>query len=800
MNSKKLLPDSDIPKKIPVVLLRSMRIFPYIASNLIIEEDNDIEAVNQALNSHRLIGLWILNDVADLDPPTNLVGRIGILAAITRMKRLPDNTVSLFVQGVSRIEMTSIDYEENKSFMFAEMKILEDKQLKKDKNKIKLLTANARNLAQLIMKNQPYPIEKLLNSLESFEDGGQVADIIAAHLKLSSAEQQKMLDLLDIAKRLEYVNELLLKEKQLLELSDKLQNKFDKQQKEFYLRQELEAIKEELGDIDLDLEDEIEDDMMDALYEKYEKRSYPEEVKEQLDREFKKLRITSSNSSDYAVILNYIEWLIELPWKTSTKDHLDIKNAQQILEEDHYGLKEVKDRIIEYLAVRKLKSDLKGPILCFVGPPGVGKTSMGKSIARALNRKFYRISLGGLKDEAEIRGHRRTYVGAMPGRIIQGLRKVDTNNPVFMLDEVDKIGIDFRGDPASALLEVLDPEQNDTFADNFVEVPFDLSQVMFITTANILETIPSALKDRLEIIRLPGYIDEEKFHICKKYLIPKQTEENGLSKKQITISDKAVRLIISEYTVESGVRNLERKIAQLCRKAAKEISIGKTKKVRVTAKNITDFLGKPKVYKEIAARRDQIGLATGMAWTPYGGEILFIESLLAPGKGKLTITGQLGDVMKESTIAALSLIKSRSEKYNINTETFEKYDIHIHVPAGAIPKDGPSAGVAIATSLLSSITNSKVNRKIAMTGEITLRGEIMPVGGIKEKVIAAQRAGIEIVLLPEHNKNDIEEIPEKIRKKLTIKKVKFIDDVFNTVFVEKKTNKKRKIIEAVNEE
>src|SRR2546427_9760804 len=619
----------------------------------------------------------------------------------------------------------------------------------------------------------------------NIEEPSRLVDFIASSLpSLSTADKQDTLETTDVRVRLEKVNQHLAKELEVQQLRNKIQSevqdRVQQTQREYYLREQIKAIQKELGEQDEGARD------TEDLKQKIESAGMPDEVKKEALKELGRLSRMSPMAADYSVTRNYIEWMVSLPWSKSTKDNLDLKKAQKILDEDHYGLEKIKDRIIEHLAVRKLKKDSKGPILCFVGPPGVGKTSLGKSIARALGRKFVRISLGGVHDEAEIRGHRRTYVGAMPGRIIQSIHQAGTNNPVFMMDEVDKIGADFRGDPSSALLEVLDPEQNFAFRDNYLGVPFDLSNVMFITTGNMLDPIQPAFRDRMEIISLSGYTEEEKVEIAKRHLIPKQIEEHGLKKDQIQFSDEGIRAIINLYTQEAGLRNLEREIASVCRKVARQVASGEKKVRKIHTDNLDQFLGRPKVFQDELLKRDQIGVATGLAWTPVGGDILFVEATAMKGRGALTLTGQLGDVMKESAHAALSYARSHAKEFGIDENFFGKHDIHIHVPEGSIPKDGPSAGVTMAAAMLSLLTGKAVHRKIAMTGEITLRGEVLPVGGIKEKVLAARRAKIDTVILPSLNKRDLEDVNEPIRKEMKFVLVDDVKSVFKAALLENK--------------
>jgi ATP-dependent Lon protease len=633
---------------------------------------------------------------------------------------------------------------------------------------------NLKNLYKKAVEMAPYLSSELSQIATKVEHPGNLADLIASTINISVAEKQEILEKIDIKERLQKITFFLNREVETLELSSRIQTHvkegIDKTQREYYLREQMKVIQKELGEADDKLTE------IDEIKKKIVEAKMPPEAQKVAEKELDRLSKMSTMSAEYTVTRTYLDWLTEVPWSKNTEDNLDIEGANIILNEDHYDLEKVKKRILEYLAVRKLKSDMKGPILCFVGPPGVGKTSLGKSIARALGRKFMRMSLGGIRDEAEIRGHRRTYVGALPGRIIQGIKKSGSNNPVFMLDEVDKIGMDFRGDPSSALLEVLDPEQNFSFSDHYLEVPFDLSKVMFIATANQLDPIPAALRDRMEVLELPGYTEEEKLMISRQFLIPKEMTEHGLNEDWIEFQDEALNIIIRSYTRESGVRNLEREIAAICRAVAKNVAEGDTEKKVITAESIHGYLGPIKFFSEIAERTKYSGVATGLAWTPTGGDILFIESTKMRGKGNLSLTGQLGDVMKESAQAALSYIRSKSADYTIDEDFFEKNDIHVHVPQGAIPKDGPSAGVTMLVSLISLLTNKLVRNDIAMTGEITLRGLVLPVGGIKQKVLAARRAGIRNVVLPKLNEKDLEEVPESIKDKMQFTFIEKMDE------------------------
>ncbi|MCS7258868.1 MAG: endopeptidase La, partial [candidate division WOR-3 bacterium] len=649
---------------------------------------------------------------------------------------------------------------------------------------------NIISMFQKLVELSQYLPDELATVAMNIESVSRLGDFIAFHINIPVQEKQRLLEIADPTERLNQLAPLLNKEISILELSEKIRERvrgeLDKSQRDYVLREQLKAIQKELGETD-DFMAEI-----NALREKIEKAQMPAEVKEVAQKELNRLSRMTPQAAEYSVVRTYLDWLITLPWAVSTEDNLDIKRAQKILDEDHYNLEKVKERILEYLSVKKLRKDSKGPILCFVGPPGVGKTSLGRSIARALGRKFVRFSLGGIRDEAEIRGHRRTYVGALPGRIIQGIRNAGTNNPVFMLDEIDKIGSDFRGDPSSALLEVLDPEQNYAFSDHYLEVPFDLSKVMFITTANMTDTIIPALRDRLEIIEIPGYIDEEKLLIAKQFLIPRQLKEAGLTKKDVRFTNKAITKIINEYTREAGVRNLERELGSVIRKVARAYAEGKKKSVLITEKNLAKYLGPPKFFSEVAQRQGVAGVSTGLAVTPYGGEILFIEATRMKGQKGLLLTGSLGEVMKESAQAALSFIRSKAKEFGIDEDFFTNSDIHIHVPAGATPKDGPSAGVAISAALLSLLKNEPIDPRIAMTGEITLTGSDLPVGGIKEKIIAANRAGIKTVILPFENKKDLIEIPDKVKKNLVFKFVKSIKDVYSIIFNHSGTGKNSK--------
>ncbi len=770
----------EIPKEIGVVPIKGGVIFPNLVAPLVITTPRLIKLIDDVLSKHKIIFVVAQKDTQIEEPKPKDLYSTGVISLILRMMRFPDNTVRLLVQGLKRGKIKKFTKED--PYLVAEIE--EIKETVEDDKDTKALMRNVLATFQKLVEMAPYLSEELAIMALNIQTPDKLSDFIASYVNFSVNEKQELLEEKSAKKRLEKLLKLLSKEIEMLELGERIKERvkgeMDKAQREYFLREQLKAIQKELGMLD---EKTAE---INELKEKIEKAGMPEEAKKAAYRELERLQLMPPHAAEYVVARTYLDWLVNLPWSKSTEDNLDIKRAKKILDEDHYNLEKVKERILEYLAVKKLKPDSKGPILCFVGPPGVGKTSLGKSIARALGRKFVRISLGGIRDEAEIRGHRRTYVGALPGRIIQGIRNAGTNNPVFMLDEIDKIGADFRGDPSSALLEVLDPEQNHAFSDHYIEVPFDLSKVMFIATANITDTILPALRDRMEIIELPGYTQEEKLEIAKNYLVPRQLSETGLSAKDVEFTEEAIMKIIEEYTREAGVRNLEREIGSVLRKIARRFAEGEKEHVKITPEKIEEFLGPPKYYSEIAAREKIPGIATGLAWTPTGGEILFIESTKMRGNNNLILTGSLGEVMKESAQAALSYLKSNARKFNIPEESFEKCDIHIHVPQGAIPKDGPSAGIAIAMSLFSLFTQKPIDPKIAMTGEITLSGRVLPVGGIKEKILGAKRAGITTVILPKENEKDLKEVPEKAKKDMRFVFVENIDQAIKFLFDSKR--------------
>jgi ATP-dependent Lon protease len=766
-----------VPEELPILPLRGVVIFPSAIVPLLISRSSSLKLVEDCLARDRILGLVAQKNPEEEAPePTGLFSR-GTAGRILKMLKYPDSSIRILVQGLRRIEIAQ--YTQQTPYFRARVRTLSD--VYETSERLDALQAHMVNQFAKFVSMIPYLPDELQVVVMNIKDPGRVTDLVASNLNISLEEKQDLLNTVGVKARLEKLSAILNREIELLELGQKIQaqvqSELSKNQKEFYLRQQMKAIQKELGEGDA-RSAEIEE-----LRKRIEEAKMPEEARKAAETELERLKIIPPESAEHTVVRTYLEWLVSLPWSISTEDNLDIPHARQVLDEDHYDLEKIKDRILEYLAVRKLKKDSKGPILCFVGPPGTGKTSLGRSIARAMGRKFQRISLGGVRDEAEIRGHRRTYIGALPGRIIQAIRNAGSNNPLFMLDEIDKLGMDFRGDPASALLEVLDPEQNNTFQDHYLDVPFDLSKVMFITTANYLEPVPPALRDRMEVIELVGYTEEEKLEIAKRHVIPKQRTENGLVEDNIEFTDEAILEIVRSYTREAGLRNLEREIGRICRKVARGITEGRTEKVVVTREKLREFLGPEKFFSEVAERLHDPGVATGLAWTPNGGEILFIESTRMAGKKGLTLTGHLGDVMKESAQAALSLIRSRAEKLGIKPDFFENTDIHVHVPAGAIPKDGPSAGVAIATSLISLLTGRPVRHDVAMTGEITLRGRVLPVGGIKEKVLAARRAGISTVILPKRNEKDLDELAENVRQEMKFVFVDTIDEVLPHVLL-----------------
>jgi ATP-dependent Lon protease len=759
-----------VPEELPVLPLRGTVLYPDLILPIMVGRKKSVKLIDDAMDSDRIIGVITQKRSEIEDPKETDLYSVGVAALILRMIRELDGSQRVIVQGVSRMKVR--EYIQREPYFKARSEVIDEGLVQGVE--IDALMMNLKNLFSRAVELAPYLTSELGTMVSNIKSPSILADLIASNLNISTTEKQGILETFDVRERLTKVHLFLNKEVQVLELGNKIQSQvkedMDRTQREYYLREQLKAIKKELGELD-EHSTEIKE-----LKEKIKKAKMPPDALAAAEKELDRLAKIPPASAEYTVARTYLDWLAELPWSETTEDNLDIDNAQKTLDEDHYDLEKVKKRILEYLAVRKLKADMKGPILCFVGPPGVGKTSLGKSIARTMGRKFIRISLGGVRDEAEIRGHRRTYVGALPGRIIQGIKKAGSNNPVFMLDEVDKIGMDFRGDPSSALLEVLDPEQNFSFSDHYIDVPFDLQKVMFITTANVLDTIPPALRDRMETLELPGYSEDQKMMIAKQFLIPKQISEHGLSSEYIEFQDAALQIIISSYTREAGVRNLEREVATICRGVAKDVARGIKEKVVIGPDNLHKFLGPVKFFPEVAERTSEPGVATGLAWTPTGGDIIFVEATKMRGEKGLTLTGQLGDVMKESAQAALAYVRSKAKELGIEEDFFAKNDIHIHVPAGAIPKDGPSAGITMFIALTSLLTNKPVRNDVAMTGEITLRGLVLPVGGIKEKVLAGMRAGIRTIILPKKNEKDLEEIPEHIRKQMNFKFIQKMDE------------------------
>ncbi len=750
----------DIPDILPIMPLFNIVVFPNMVFPLEVVGEHSITLVDEAMTGNRIIGLVMskkpLLDIKDRHADFYSMGTIVV---ILRMAKVGDSGASLLVQGISRFRI--VEFVEGKAYSQARIEVVEDV-VEKD-IEVEALMANLTGLFEKMVKLSPVLPQEFGTMAKSITSPGVLADVLSSIINATAEEKQNILEIINVKQRLREVTRLINHQLEILELGSKIQSQvkedIDKTQREYYLRQQLKAIKQELGETD---ETKVE---VDEYRAKIEKKNLPDEAKKEAMRELERLSRMHPSSAEYTVSSTYLDWMTALPWTESTEDNMDIKKARKALDEDHFGLEKAKKRIIEYLAVRKLKPDSKGPILCFAGPPGTGKTSLALSIAHALGRKFVRIALGGVRDEAEIRGHRRTYVGALPGRIIQGIRRAESNNPVFVLDEIDKVGSDFRGDPSSALLEVLDPEQNYSFMDHYLDVPFDLSHVMFITTANILDTIPPALHDRMEVIELPGYTQDEKVKIAQRYLIPRQITANGLTPDHITFTKAAINQIISGYTREAGLRNLEREIGTICRGVASMVAEGDVKNASIKVKDLHKYLGPIRIISEVSARTSKPGVATGLAWTPTGGDILFVEATAMKGKkGGLTLTGQLGDVMKESAMAALSFIRANAGDLGISADFFEENDIHVHIPAGAIPKDGPSAGVTMLTALVSLISGKRVKEDLAMTGEITLRGLVLPVGGIKEKVLAAHRAGIKTIILPKWNKKDLADIPHKVQK------------------------------------
>ncbi|MBK6799163.1 MAG: endopeptidase La [Acidobacteria bacterium] len=777
-----------IPEVLPILPLRDIVIFPFMIVPLFVSRERSIKAVDQALAENRMIMLVAQKDANSEEPGPDELYDVGTVAIIMRMLKLPDGRIRILVQGISRARINYVEEGPN----HLQARIEELKEITPEENlELEALTRNVRSSLEKAVNLGKNISPEVMTIVTTVEDPARLADLAASNIELKVEDAQTVLELVDITPRLHRVNELLAKEIEVLtvqqEINTQAKGEIDRSQREFYLRQQLKAIQQELGE-----GNELAEDI--AQYrEKAAKAKMPKPVEEEVDRQLKKLERMHPDAAETATVRNWLDIMVALPWSKSSKENLDLKKAQEILDNDHFGLEKVKERIIEALAVRKIKEKPKGSILCLVGPPGVGKTSLGRSIAHSLNRKFVRLSLGGVHDEAEIRGHRRTYVGAMPGRIIQAIQQIGTNNPLIMLDEIDKLSSDFRGDPSSAMLEVLDPEQNNSFRDNYLGVPFDLSNVMFMTTANILDTIQPALRDRMEVIRLSGYTEEEKLQITLRHLLPKQMEENGITGDNLHITELALRDAIVKYTRESGLRQLEREIGKICRKVARRVAEGDKEQVKVTAKNLHDFLGVAKIEPDEMLKHDQVGVATGLAVTATGGDILFIEAITMKGKGALQLTGQLGDVMRESAFAAYSFAKSRAAELGIDEEIFTRTDIHVHIPEGAIPKDGPSAGITMATAMVSALSGRAVKNEVAMTGEITLRGDVLAIGGVKEKVLAAHRAKLKTIILPSQNRKDMEDVPDEPKRDLKFHFVDNIREVFRIALMPaKKTPAKAK--------
>ncbi len=773
-------------ERLSVLPLRGVLVFPNMVLHLDIGRERSISALERAMMKDNRILLVTQKDSKVDEPALSDLYEIGTAALVKQMIKLPGGTIRVLVEGLKRAKITELYTEE--LFLEADVEILEDNP--KRTSEIEAFMRSVLNQFEKYTKLSRKVPPETLSTVSDIEEPGRFTDVIASHLSMKIQQKQEILEAIDPKARLEKLNEVMSREMEILEIESKInlrvRNQMEKTQKEYYLREQMKAIQNELGEKDERMAEAEE------YREKIAEANLPEEVKEKAIKEVGRLEKMPPAAAEGIVIRTYLDWLLELPWSFETEDRLDLEVAEEILDEDHYGLHKVKERIIEYLAVRQLAQKLKGPILCLIGPPGVGKTSLAKSVARALERNFVRISLGGVRDEAEVRGHRRTYIGALPGRILQGMRQAKSKNPVFLMDEIDKMSTDFRGDPSSALLEVLDPEQNNSFSDHYIEVPFDLSRVMFITTGNTSYNIPQPLLDRMELIHIPGYTEEDKVEIARQYLIPKQLREHGLTDENLEISEGAVRHIIREYTREAGVRNLERSISSICRKVAREVVKDRNKHIRLTRQNLQKYMGIPRYRYGSAETHDEIGVATGLAWTESGGDLLSIEITLMKGKGKMTLTGQLGDVMQESAKAAMSYIRSRAESLGLDENFYEDIDIHIHVPEGAIPKDGPSAGIAMAAALASALTKMPIRKDVTMTGEITLRGRVLPVGGVKEKILAAHRAGIKYILMPAENRRDLSDIPQNVKRKVEVKLVEHMDEVLEMALAKPKGKTKDK--------
>ncbi|HSB38603.1 MAG TPA: endopeptidase La [Gaiellaceae bacterium] len=768
--------DVEIPSTLPVLPLKETVIFPQSVSPLAIGQERSIHLVDDVLEGERMLALVTVRGDEQEQPGWDDLYEIGTAAVVHKMIRVPDGTLRILVQGVGRIRLDRRVQDE--PYLVGEFAVVPDEV--EETQELEALTRSVQTEFVRLISLVPYLPSELELAAANVDDPGALSHLVASTLRLKTEEKQALLEQQRVSERLRDVLRILKRELEVVELGTKIQSQvqseLEKGQREYFLRQQLKAIQEELGEGD---EQQAE---LNELREQVEAKNLPEETKKAVERELSRLEKLPPAAAEYGVIRTYVDWILSLPWAETTDDNLELDRAREILDEDHYDLEKVKERILEYLAVSKLKNDLSGPILCFVGPPGVGKTSLGQSIARTLGRKFVRLSVGGVRDEAEIRGHRRTYIGAMPGTIIRSLRDAETKNPVLLIDEIDKMGADFRGDPASAMLEVLDPEQNSHFRDHYLDLPFDLSKVLFICTANQLETIPGPLLDRMDVIQLSGYTEDEKLGIARKYLVPKQLEAHGLSAEQVTVSDNTLRVVVREYTRETGVRSLERRIADVLRKAARDVAGGKTGRIRIDTRKARAWLGPRRFPADPRKRTADPGVATGLAYTPVGGDVLFIEATAYPGKGRLTITGQLGDVMKESAQAALSWVRSHTEELGLHEDWFAEHDVHIHVPAGAVPKDGPSAGITIATAIASLVRGEPVAEDVGMTGEITLTGQVLPIGGIREKVLAAQRYGLRRIVIPRDNEPDLEELPPEARKELAFVLADSIEDVFAVAF------------------
>jgi ATP-dependent Lon protease len=771
-----------IPDELPLLPIRDVVVYPYMILPLFVGREPSIRAVNEALSKDRLIFLAAQKEITDENPNPDSIYSIGTIAMIMRMRKLPDGRVKILVQGL--MKGTATQYTQEKPFFTARVKQIKEKAATRDMVEVEALMRTVKEQLEKVISLGRMLSPDILMVVDDINDAGRLADLVASNLGLKVNEAQDILEQFDPVDRLKKVNEILLKELEILAMQARIRSQardeMTKSQREYFLREQIRAIKNELGDSESKTEE------VQEIRNKIEAAKMPEEVREEALKQVGRLERMHQDASEATIVRTYLDWLLDIPWSKTTQDSLDLVAAQKILDEDHFDLKKIKERILEFLAVRKLKNKMKGPILCFVGPPGVGKTSLGKSIARAMGRKFVRISLGGIRDEADVRGHRRTYVGALPGRIIQGLKQAGSNNPIFVLDEIDKLGADFRGDPAAALLEVLDPEQNFGFRDHYVNLPFDLSNVMFLATANLMDTVPQALKDRMEVIQLAGYSQEEKIKIARQFLVNKQIEENGLKLEDIDITDQALTRVVEQYTQEAGLRNLERHIAAICRKVARKVASSETKlpKYVVNSNSVPKYLGPPKFLPEEEREHDEIGVCTGLAWTQFGGEILNIEvSMMKKPGGGLTLTGSLGDVMKESATAALSYVRSRAAKYGIDDKVFSRYEIHVHVPQGATPKDGPSAGITLTTAIVSLLTKNPVRRDVAMTGEISLRGKVLPIGGLKEKTLAALRHGIKTLVIPYRNHKDLDDVPKELRKKCKFVMAKDVNEVLKAALL-----------------